>query len=210
MRRTCAAAVGPGRRDRRAGVLPRPGRLRPPRHRRRAGRALRRRALPARRRSTASPGRWAAGSPTSSRTARSTTASCHDAEQAAAVVDGRGRLRPRRCRCSTLPGSALLRAAAAAGLPTVAEGFADRAYTAAGTLVPRREPGAVIHDPAAVAARAVRMATERHGRRRRRHRRRGGRRARSACTATPRARSPGAAPSATALAEAGVALQAFA
>jgi UPF0271 protein len=59
-----------------------------------------------------------------------------------------------------LPGSALLRAAADAGLPTVAEGFADRGYTPAGTLVPRREPGALVHDPAAVAARAVRMAAE--------------------------------------------------
>lgn len=41
------------------------------------------------------------------------------------------------------------------------EAFADRAYTAAGTLVPRGEPGAVVHDPDAVVARAVRMAAER-------------------------------------------------
>jgi 5-oxoprolinase (ATP-hydrolysing) subunit A len=59
-----------------------------------------------------------------------------------------------------LPGSALLRAAADAGLRTVAEGFADRGYTSAGTLVPRRDPGALVHDPAQVAARAVRMAAE--------------------------------------------------
>jgi UPF0271 protein len=59
-----------------------------------------------------------------------------------------------------LPGSALLRAAADAGLRTVAEGFADRGYTRQGTLVPRREPGAVVHDPAEVAARAARMAGE--------------------------------------------------
>jgi 5-oxoprolinase (ATP-hydrolysing) subunit A len=59
-----------------------------------------------------------------------------------------------------LPGSALLRAADAAGLRAVPEGFADRGYTAAGTLVPRREPGALVTDPAAVAERAVRMATE--------------------------------------------------
>jgi 5-oxoprolinase (ATP-hydrolysing) subunit A len=43
----------------------------------------------------------------------------------------------------------------------VGEAFADRGYTAAGTLVPRREPGAVIHDPEEVAARVVRMATRR-------------------------------------------------
>jgi UPF0271 protein len=59
-----------------------------------------------------------------------------------------------------LPGSALLRAARAAGLRPVAEGFADRAYTPAGALVPRREPGALVQDPADVAARAVRMARD--------------------------------------------------
>jgi 5-oxoprolinase (ATP-hydrolysing) subunit A len=59
-----------------------------------------------------------------------------------------------------LPGSALLRRADAAGLTTVAEGFADRGYTPQGTLVPRREPGALVEDPAEVAARAVRMVVE--------------------------------------------------
>lgn len=59
-----------------------------------------------------------------------------------------------------LPGSALLRAAESAGLRAVREGFADRGYTAAGTLVPRREPGALVHDPSAVAERAVRMAVD--------------------------------------------------
>jgi UPF0271 protein len=56
-----------------------------------------------------------------------------------------------------LPGSVLLTLAEAAGIPTVAEAFADRAYTAAGTLVPRTQAGAVLHDPEAVAARAVRL-----------------------------------------------------
>lgn len=59
-----------------------------------------------------------------------------------------------------LPGSALLRAAGAAGLRAVEEGFADRGYTPEGTLVPRRSPGALVHDPAVVAERAVRMATD--------------------------------------------------
>ncbi len=59
-----------------------------------------------------------------------------------------------------LPGSALLRVAEAAGLRPVAEGFADRGYTPDGGLVPRREPGALVHGPAEVAARAVRMAVE--------------------------------------------------
>ncbi|TGN38269.1 LamB/YcsF family protein, partial [Paracoccus liaowanqingii] len=47
-----------------------------------------------------------------------------------------------------------------AGLRLVAEAFADRAYTAAGALVSRRQPGAVLHDPDLVAARMVRLATE--------------------------------------------------
>ncbi|MBT2407310.1 MULTISPECIES: LamB/YcsF family protein [unclassified Streptomyces] len=59
-----------------------------------------------------------------------------------------------------LPGSLLLAAAAEAGLTPVPEAFADRAYTAAGTLVPRGEPGAVLLDPDAVVARAVLMAAE--------------------------------------------------
>ncbi|GAA1977843.1 5-oxoprolinase subunit PxpA [Terrabacter lapilli] len=59
-----------------------------------------------------------------------------------------------------LPGSLLLEAAEAAGLPVVAEAFADRAYTREGRLVPRSEPGAVIHDADSVAARVVRIVTE--------------------------------------------------
>ena len=44
---------------------------------------------------------------------------------------------------------------------TAAEVFADRAYEPDGTLVSRRKEGAVIHDPAAVVERVVRMARER-------------------------------------------------
>ena len=57
------------------------------------------------------------------------------------------------------PGSALLAAAAAAGLATVREGFADRRYLADGTLAPRGTDGAVLTDPAEVAAQAVAIAT---------------------------------------------------
>src|SRR5439155_14896493 len=56
--------------------------------------------------------------------------------------------------------SALHRAAAQAGLPTVAEAFADRAYTAAGTLVPRGTPGAVIADEETVVTRSVGIARD--------------------------------------------------
>ena len=58
-----------------------------------------------------------------------------------------------------LPGSALLRLAEDAGLPVVREAFADRAYTPDGALVPRRLPGAVLHDPGQIAQRCVAMAT---------------------------------------------------
>lgn len=66
----------------------------------------------------------------------------------------------RRLPVLGLPGSELLRAAEAAGMRPVAEGFADRGYTPSGTLVPRREPGALLEDPPLVAEHAVRMATE--------------------------------------------------
>ena len=57
------------------------------------------------------------------------------------------------------PGSQLQRAAEAHGIEFVAEGFADRRYTAAGTLTPRSVPGAVIDDPDVAAAQAVRMVS---------------------------------------------------
>ena len=59
-----------------------------------------------------------------------------------------------------LPGSELLAAGERAGLRTVREAFADRAYTPEATLVSRREPGAVLDDPDVVAARVVRLVTE--------------------------------------------------
>ncbi len=83
-----------------------------------------------------------------------------DAEQAAAVVAGVLRAGG-DLPVLGLPGSRLHEAAARAGLPVVAEAFADRAYTALGTLVSRREPGALIADPDAVIARSVRIARDR-------------------------------------------------
>jgi UPF0271 protein len=58
------------------------------------------------------------------------------------------------------PGSALVQEARAVGLKVAHEGFADRAYRPDGTLVPRGESGAVIHDPAEAVRRAVRMVTQ--------------------------------------------------
>jgi len=67
-----------------------------------------------------------------------------------------------------LPGATLLALAAspfvswarAAGFRVLAEGFADRGYGADGRLVPRSEPGALVHDAAEVASRAVRLARD--------------------------------------------------
>jgi 5-oxoprolinase (ATP-hydrolysing) subunit A len=63
---------------------------------------------------------------------------------------------------ATLPvlgmaGSAFFDEAARLGLRTVAEAFADRAYRPDGQLVSRRDPGAVLHDPVAIAERVVAM-----------------------------------------------------
>jgi UPF0271 protein len=81
----------------------------------------------------------------------------HHEVQAQAVVDGVARF-AQRMPVLALPTSAFLRLARASGLRPFPEAFADRAYRADGSLVPRSEAGAVIHDPAAVVARAVEMA----------------------------------------------------
>ena len=59
-----------------------------------------------------------------------------------------------------LAGSPLVRWAQDAGLRVVAEAFADRAYTPQGTLVSRREKGAVLHDSALVAQRMLRLVRD--------------------------------------------------
>lgn len=47
-------------------------------------------------------------------------------------------------------GAEYLKLAEAVGLPTITEGFADRAYTDDGSLVARTQPGAVLHEEHAV------------------------------------------------------------
>ena len=81
-----------------------------------------------------------------------------DREQAAAVVEAVHLVD------ATLPvlgmaGSAFFDEANRRGLRTVAEAFADRAYRPDGRLVSRREPGAVLQDPAAIAERVATMVT---------------------------------------------------
>lgn len=83
----------------------------------------------------------------------------HDEEQAGAVVDG-VLLADATLPVLGLPGSRLLDVAGKAGLPTVAEAFADRAYTEEGTLVPRGQDGAVVTDPEAVVERSVGLARD--------------------------------------------------
>lgn len=58
-----------------------------------------------------------------------------------------------------LAGSQLPAAGRAAGLAVLEEGFADRRYRPDGRLVSRETPGAVLTDPAAAAAQALRLAT---------------------------------------------------
>ncbi|WP_279051890.1 LamB/YcsF family protein [Cedecea davisae] len=59
-----------------------------------------------------------------------------------------------------LAGSPLLEWAQQKGVKTIAEAFADRAYHSNGSLVSRRELGAVLHDAGQVAARMLRLITE--------------------------------------------------
>ncbi len=59
-----------------------------------------------------------------------------------------------------LAGSPLVQWARDAGLRVIAEAFADRAYTPQGTLVSRRDKGAVLHDSALVARRMLRLVKD--------------------------------------------------
>lgn len=76
-----------------------------------------------------------------------------DEDQARAVLAGSGSL-----PVLGLPGGALLRLAEAAGRTVWREGFPDRGYTAEGHLVPRDQPGALVHERDVVAANAVALA----------------------------------------------------
>ncbi|MBX9710828.1 MAG: LamB/YcsF family protein [Xanthobacteraceae bacterium] len=59
-----------------------------------------------------------------------------------------------------LPNSALVRAGEAAGLRLIYEIYADRAYEDDAQLVPRRKPGAVLHDMNQIAQRVIRMVQD--------------------------------------------------
>jgi len=83
-----------------------------------------------------------------------------DDEHAPAVIDAIGDFDP-TLKVVGLARSRFVQRAAEQGLSTVAEAFADRAYTPFGTLVDRREEGAVLTDPDEVADRMLRLVTER-------------------------------------------------
>jgi UPF0271 protein len=82
-----------------------------------------------------------------------------DAVQGAAVIEAIKAVDPALLLMG-LAGAPILDQARGAGLAVVAEAYADRAYTSAGHLVPRREAGAVLHDASTIATRMVRLATE--------------------------------------------------
>ena len=59
-----------------------------------------------------------------------------------------------------LAGSAHIKAAKALGLRAASEVFADRAYQSDGSLVPRSQPGSMVHDRDEAIARTIRMVKE--------------------------------------------------
>lgn len=59
-----------------------------------------------------------------------------------------------------LAGSPMLEAGRAAGLRCASEVFADRGYRADGTLVPRGQPGDMVHDPQQAIQRVVKMVKQ--------------------------------------------------
>jgi UPF0271 protein len=83
----------------------------------------------------------------------------HDERQASDVITAIRSVDPNLVLMA-LAGSPLIAQARAAGLTVVAEAFADRAYTADGQLVSRREKDAVLHDAQEIAQRIVRMVKD--------------------------------------------------
>ncbi|MBD1206333.1 MAG: LamB/YcsF family protein [Rhodobacteraceae bacterium] len=81
-----------------------------------------------------------------------------DRAEVAAAIAAAVAAQPGRLALLAISGTELEVQARKAGLPVVAEVFADRAYQADGRLVPRGLPGAVLHDADVAAARMLRFA----------------------------------------------------
>lgn len=83
----------------------------------------------------------------------------HDRRQATDVITAMRAIDPSLVLVA-LAGSRLIDWARDAGLTVVAEAFADRGYTPEGTLVSRRDPGAVLHDVDQIAARMLSLVRD--------------------------------------------------
>jgi UPF0271 protein len=83
----------------------------------------------------------------------------HDPIQGQAVIDAIKAIDPSLVLMG-LANAPILKLAQASGLKTVAEAFADRAYTPDGQLVSRREQGAVLHDTQLIARRMLQLARQ--------------------------------------------------
>lgn len=81
-----------------------------------------------------------------------------DRAEVAAAIAAAVAAQPGRLALLAISGTELEVQGRKAGLPVVAEVFADRAYQADGRLVPRGQPGAVLHDADVAAARMLRFA----------------------------------------------------
>lgn len=77
-----------------------------------------------------------------------------DSDQARAVADAAATM---QLPVLGLPGAVLLQLASERGLRVAREFFADRAYAADGTLVPRSDPQALVSDPGVVATQIRRL-----------------------------------------------------
>ena len=83
----------------------------------------------------------------------------HDPKQGQAVIDAIKAIDPSLVLMG-LANAPILKLAQASGLKTVAEAFADRAYTPDGRLVSRREQGSVLHDTQLIARRMLQLARQ--------------------------------------------------
>ncbi|MEX2697384.1 LamB/YcsF family protein [Rhizobium mongolense] len=83
----------------------------------------------------------------------------HDKRQAADVIAAIKAVDPSLVLMA-LSGAPIVEQARSVVLTVVCEAFADRTYNADGSLVSRRLPGSVIHDPELVASRMLRLVKE--------------------------------------------------
>ena len=81
-----------------------------------------------------------------------------NSEMARGVLDAIVGLKIKGLAVLGLPDSEVELAALVAGVPFLAEGFADRGYRDDGRLIPRGEPGATLTSPSAISAQVVRLA----------------------------------------------------